>query len=132
MAGLMYGIFGISISVASLISGFMADLLGTRTSICISSAIGFSSRVAMAYAVLGQEAWLSIVILLFLVAPSIALMGPPIPTAIKRYTTKRTLNISFTLYYGASFCSNFLSKSLVSLLIRLLFNFSFFPLSLLF
>ena len=90
-AGLFYGFFGLGISISSLGLGFAADWLGVRNSICIATAVGFVGRLAMAYAVLGQSPWLSTLILCAVVGPCIALLGPPIPTAIKvRSTTSDT------------------------------------------
>lgn len=100
LAGLFYGIFGVCISAASIVLGFVADSIGIRASICLSAAVGFLARLAMAYAVLGQSVSLSAVALFIFIAPSIALMGPAIPTAIKRYTTPKSSQLAYTIYYG--------------------------------
>ncbi len=102
MAGLFYGIFGVCISVSGVFMGFAADWLGVRNSICIASAVGFMGRLAMAYAVLGRSSWLSTLLLCAVVGPCIALMLPPIPIAIKRYTTEETAGMAQTINYGAS------------------------------
>lgn len=115
-SGLFYGIFGICISVSTLVLGFAADMLGMRNSICISAAVGFVSRLGMAYAVLGRSTWLSASFLFILVGPSIALIGPPIPTGIKRYTTRRTTNIAFAIYYGVMNVAAFIATPIVDML----------------
>jgi MFS family permease len=100
LAGLFYGVFGVSISVAGLPLGFAVDWLGVRNSICASSAASFVTHLGMAYAVLGRSSWLSILILCAGVGPSVALMNPTIPIAIKRYTTKETRDMAYTINYG--------------------------------
>lgn len=100
IAGIFYGIFGVCISVATLVLGFVADSMGPRNAICVSAALAFLSRLAMAYSVLGNMTWLSVTILFVGIAPSIALIGPPVPTAIKRYTTKSTITLATAIYYG--------------------------------
>jgi MFS family permease len=116
VAGIFYGLFGISISIATLILGFAADVLGPRNSICISAVIGFISRLGMAYAVLGRSAWLSASFLFILVGPSIALIGPPIPTAIKRYTTEKTNAIAFAINYGVTNVAAFIATPVIDLI----------------
>jgi dipeptide/tripeptide permease len=44
VAGIFYGLFGICISIATLILGFAADIWGIRNSICISAVVGFVAR----------------------------------------------------------------------------------------
>jgi MFS family permease len=116
VAGIFYGLFGVSISIATLILGFAADILGIRSSICISAAIGFVSRLGMAYAVLGRSAWLSACFLFILIGPSIALIGPPIPTAIKRYTTSKTNPIGFAINYGVTNVAAFIATPIIDLI----------------
>lgn len=115
-AGLFYALFGVCISVASLGLGFMADWLGVRNSICVASSIGFAGRLAMAYAVLGRSAWLSTLLLCAVVGPCIALLGPPIPTAIKRFTRKDTRELGYTLNYGVVNVGAFLATPVVDIL----------------
>ena len=69
-----YGIFGTSIALCGLLFGVFIDALGPRVSICISAAVSFGARLALAYAVLFEAAWLTGVILFGAVAPSMALM----------------------------------------------------------
>ena len=116
MAGLFYGIFGVCISVSGVPLGFAVDWLGVRNSICAASAAGFLTRLAMGYAVLGRSGWLSTLILCAGVAPCIALMYPTIPIAVKRYTTKKTLNMGMTINYGVMNMAAVLSTGLVELL----------------
>lgn len=116
LSGIFYGIFGICISISSLVLGFLADYMGIRNSICISSAIGFLARLSMAYAVLGRATWLSALLLFGLVAPSIALIGPPIPTAIKRYTSDDTRALAFTIYYGVMNIAAFVATPIVDMM----------------
>lgn len=84
-----------------------------RASICISAVIGFVSRLGLAYAVLGRSSWLSALFLFFFVAPSIALIGPPVPTAFKRYTTPRTQDFAFSVYYGVMNIAAFIATPIV-------------------
>lgn len=116
LAGLFYGIFGVCISVSGVFLGFAVDWLGPRNSICSASAVGFVARLAMAYAVIGRSGWLSTLILCAGVAPCIALMYPPIPIAVKRYTTKDTLDLGMTINYGVMNMGAVVSTGLVELL----------------
>lgn len=95
-----YGIFGTSIALCGLLFGVFIDRLGPRVSICISAAVSFAARLALAYAVLFEAAWLTGVILFGAVAPSMALMGPPVYIGLKRYTNIRSRYIGTSLYYG--------------------------------
>jgi len=115
-AGLFYGIFGVCISVSALFLGFAADWLGVRNSICTATAVGFVGRVIMAYAVLGRSPWLSTLLLCAVVGPCIALLGPPIPTAIKRFTTTGTRDMALTINYGVMNVAAFLATPVVDLL----------------
>ena len=83
-SGLFYGLFGVCITLATLVLGFVMDKIGIRLSVCISSITALATRMGMAYAVLARS-WLLTAIILFLgVGPSMALMGPALPVAIKR------------------------------------------------
>lgn len=115
-AGLFYGIFGVCISISSFFLGFAADWLGVRNSICVATSIGFVGRLAMAYAVLGRSAWLSTLLLCAVVGPCIALLGPPIPTAIKRFTRKDTRELGYTLNYGVVNVGAFMATPIVDIL----------------
>lgn len=114
-AGLFYGIFGISISVAAFPMGFLADRMGIKASICSSAVLALVSRLAMAYAVLGRSTWMTAVILFGFVSPAIALIGPPIPTGIKRYTNSKTSDITFAIYYGVMNVAAFIATPIVDL-----------------
>jgi len=70
----------------------------------------------MAYAVLGRSAWLSTLILCALVGPCIALMLPPIPTAIKRYTLPKTRDMALTINYGVMNVAAVLATPIVDIL----------------
>lgn len=110
-----YGIFGISISLSSLVFGFFIDALGPRASICISATVSFVARMALAYAVLFNAVWLTGIILFGLVAPSIALISPPVPIAVKRYTNARSRDIGMSLYYGIMNAAAFAVTPLVDM-----------------
>jgi MFS family permease len=110
-----YGIFGISISLSSLIFGFFIDRLGPRASICISATVSFVARMALAYSVLFNAVWLTGVILFGLVAPSIALISPPVPIALKRYTNSRSRDTGMSLYYGIMNAAAFAVTPLVDM-----------------
>lgn len=110
-----YGIFGISISLSSLVFGFFIDTLGPRASICISATVSFVARMALAYAVLFNAVWLTGIILFGLVAPSIALISPPVPIALKRYTNARSRDIGMSLYYGIMNAAAFAVTPLVDM-----------------
>jgi MFS family permease len=116
MAGLFYGIFGVCISVSGVFLGFAVDWLGVRNSICAASAAGFVTRLAMAYAVLGRSKWLSTLILCAGVGPCIALMLPPIPIALKRYTTTATRDMVYTINYGVMNAAAAASTALVDVI----------------
>ena len=110
-----YGIFGISMSVWSLVFGFFIDRLGARASISISAAASFVGRLGLAYAVLFEAVWLTGILLFGVVAPSIALISPPVPIALKRYTNTRSRNIGMSLYYGIVNAGAFLVTPLVDI-----------------
>jgi len=112
-AGLFYGVFGVCISVSALGLGFAADWMGVRNSICVASAVGFVGRLGMAYAVLGRSAWLSTLLLCAVIGPCIALMAPPIPTAIKRFTVSDTKDLGYTVNYGIMNVAAFLATEAV-------------------
>jgi len=116
LAGIFYGIFGVCISVSTLILGFVADSMGPRNAMCVSAALSFVARLAMAYAVLGHATWLSATLLFAVIAPSMALMAPTIPTAIKRYTTKRTITIGTSIFYGIMNGAAFLATPIIDVL----------------
>lgn len=115
-AGLFYGIFGVCITIATLVLGFVVDMLGLRLSMCFSAAAGLVTRLGMSYAVLAHSSKLTALILFFGVGPSIALMGPVIPTAVKRYTTSKTRNFGFSIYYGVMNMAAFLATPVVDLI----------------
>lgn len=83
-SGLFYGLFGVCISLSTLVLGFVMDKIGIKLSVCLSAVLGLITRVGMAYAVLAKSPLLTSLILFIGVSPSLALMAPAIPTAIKR------------------------------------------------
>ena len=100
MAGIFYGLFGLSISIATLIMGFVVDRIRIKKSIMIAATLGLVARMGMAYVVLTGSSALTGIFLFGPVSMSVAIMTPAIPIAVKRYTTASTINFAFSIYYG--------------------------------
>lgn len=115
-SGLFYGIFGVCISISTLVTGFLMDSIGIRWAICLSAALGLVSRLAMAYANLANSVRFTAVILFVAVSPSMALMGPAIPVAFKRFTTAKTRTFAFSIYYGVMNVAGFLATPAVDVI----------------
>lgn len=115
-SGLFYGLFGVCISLSTLVLGFVMDKIGIRLSVCLSAILGLATRIGMAYAVLAQSPLLTSIILFVGVSPSMALMGPALPTAIKRYTTSKTMEFGFSINYGVMNLAAFVASPVIDLI----------------
>lgn len=115
-SGLFYGLFGVCISLSTLVLGFVMDKIGIRLSVCLSAILGLATRIGMAYAVLAQSPLLTSIILFVGVSPSMALMGPALPTAIKRYTTSKTMEFGFSINYGVMNLAAFVASPIIDLI----------------
>jgi MFS family permease len=94
----MYACFGFAISVVSFPMGVLADYIGVRWSLIVSMLVVIVASVGVG--VMGQNVYVTALLLLGPMSISTALDGPAIMIGMDNYTNKRTNKIGFTFYYG--------------------------------
>lgn len=99
VAGVVYGVFGVTISVFAIGLGGIADRLKVRKNILITSTLACATHLVLAVFGSPRWPWFSALVLFLPFSFAVGLSSPVIPTAIRRYTTKRTSDFAFSLFY---------------------------------
>lgn len=95
-AGSVVAAWSIACSVANMIAGSLTDSLGIRKTMIVSVVFLIFSRIAMAFVTNPLAAY---ILGLLPFAVGIAIVGPLVSVAIKRYTTKETAAMGFGIFY---------------------------------
>lgn len=111
-AGVMYGTWGLLISVFGLITGIAVDMLGVRRALIVGSVLSTAGRFWLTVA---QSRW-EVYTVLFGVLPLGLAFGIPVLTiGVKRYTNSRTRTFAFSVFYAMMNISALVSGAAVDL-----------------
>lgn len=96
-AGAYYGVWGTAIVLYGVLTGFLVDYLGVRTSLVCSYALQTLSRLVIAF----TRDRASLFATVFLLHPLASAWGAPVMTiAIKRLTSATDRTVSFGIFYA--------------------------------
>ena len=95
-AGMLYGVYGVLISVYGLLGGFLIDRLGVRRSLVLGSAVSAAGRLTFA---LCRSRGLLLLATTVLMPAGMALGIPVLTIAVKRYSCAANRTFLFGVFY---------------------------------
>lgn len=99
LAGFIYGIYGLAISIFAILLGSVADQLQVRRALVASSFLEMVVRFILVAVASPHLPWLSALLLFLPMAFSMGLGAPVTTVGIRRFTTPRTSEHAFSIYY---------------------------------
>ncbi len=96
-AGAMIGAYSTVVTLATVMVGSLTDAAGIRRTFLLGFWVCLVSRVIMT---VFNVSWIAIPFGLFLLAFGLALMGPVMSAAMRRYSTASQRSLAFSLYYA--------------------------------
>ena len=98
-AGVIYGVYGLAISVFAILLGSVADQLQVRRALVASSFMEMVVRFALVAVASPSSPWLSAALLFLPMSFAMGLGAPVTTVGIRRFTTPRTSEHAFAIYY---------------------------------